>query len=230
MKKCKSCQSEIDDKAKKCPYCQSDQRSWLRRHPVLTALIVFIGLIIIVSAFGSSAGDEKSSLISEEQEGKMEEVVDSKINDKIKGNEVLEKQKIVDRINEITIKSYADFEVTIWDEEANFGVNANPPFEIILNAPLDVALNSCNEAKTKAYDTIEALYMDTDIRNNISRVLISFPRYLRVSLGASDGVAMADKDVFSGPNNFWRVMEEFMKGKEINLEDDTWSQYLDYCE
>jgi len=47
MKKCKSCQKEIDDKAKKCPHCHSDQRNWFLKHKVLTGilLIIFIGII-----------------------------------------------------------------------------------------------------------------------------------------------------------------------------------------
>lgn len=48
MKTCKSCIKEIDQKAKKCPYCLTDQRSWLRRHPILTFLgIIFIAPFII---------------------------------------------------------------------------------------------------------------------------------------------------------------------------------------
>lgn len=55
MKKCKSCQSEIDDKATKCPKCQTDQRNWFMRHKILTGILGFIGLIIIISI--ASAGD-----------------------------------------------------------------------------------------------------------------------------------------------------------------------------
>ncbi len=40
MKKCKSCQKEIDIKAKKCPYCQTDQRIWFARHPIVTVFLV----------------------------------------------------------------------------------------------------------------------------------------------------------------------------------------------
>jgi hypothetical protein len=52
MKKCKSCQKEIDDKAKKCPYCQTDQRNWFVRHPIIS----FILIIIFLAAIGSSSG------------------------------------------------------------------------------------------------------------------------------------------------------------------------------
>lgn len=56
MKTCKSCRKEIDDKAKKCPHCQTDQRNWFLRHPILSAILA---LIIIGMASGS--GDKKNS-------------------------------------------------------------------------------------------------------------------------------------------------------------------------
>lgn len=57
MKKCKSCQKEIDAKAKKCPYCQTDQRNWFLRHPIITILLV----LVIFGIIGASGGDQKSS-------------------------------------------------------------------------------------------------------------------------------------------------------------------------
>jgi len=56
MKKCKSCQSDIDNKAKKCPKCQADQRNWFIKHKILTGILVII-LITIVS----NAGGNKNS-------------------------------------------------------------------------------------------------------------------------------------------------------------------------
>lgn len=52
MKKCKSCQTEIDDKAKKCPQCKSDQRNWFVRHKIMTVILALIVLAIIGSALG----------------------------------------------------------------------------------------------------------------------------------------------------------------------------------
>ncbi len=57
MKKCKQCRSEIDSKAKKCPQCQSDQRGWFARHPILTGLL----LLIIISAIASGGNAKKDS-------------------------------------------------------------------------------------------------------------------------------------------------------------------------
>ena len=45
---------EIDSKAKRCPHCQADQRSWPARHPILTGLGVLILIGIIMSAIGGS--------------------------------------------------------------------------------------------------------------------------------------------------------------------------------
>jgi hypothetical protein len=56
-KKCKSCQTEIDSKANKCPHCQSDQRNWFRKHPILT---VIVGLFIL-GLFGTAIGGSNKS-------------------------------------------------------------------------------------------------------------------------------------------------------------------------
>jgi hypothetical protein len=56
MKKCKSCKSDIDVKATKCPHCQADQRGWFRRHPILTGLLVLfvIGIIGLAGSGGKN--------------------------------------------------------------------------------------------------------------------------------------------------------------------------------
>lgn len=63
MKKCKSCQSEIDDKAKKCPKCQADQRNWFAKHKILTGILVII-LIGIISGMGGSKNTTTNSSTS----------------------------------------------------------------------------------------------------------------------------------------------------------------------
>jgi len=53
MKKCKACQKEIDDKAKKCPHCQTDQRGWFRRHLILTGILGLVIFLIVIGVIGS---------------------------------------------------------------------------------------------------------------------------------------------------------------------------------
>lgn len=60
MKKCKSCQTEIDDKAKKCPNCKTDQRNWFVRHKILTVILAIIGIAIISTAL-SGGGKSKNT-------------------------------------------------------------------------------------------------------------------------------------------------------------------------
>jgi len=60
MKKCKACQKEIDPKAKKCPYCQTDQRGWFARHPILTVILV----LVVIGIFGSTGSKNGTSIPS----------------------------------------------------------------------------------------------------------------------------------------------------------------------
>lgn len=49
-KKCKSCDKEISVKATKCPYCQTDLRSWFGRHPILTVLGLFVLFVVVLGS------------------------------------------------------------------------------------------------------------------------------------------------------------------------------------
>jgi len=79
MKKCKSCQSEIDAKAKKCPHCQADQRNWFIRHPILTVLLVFFILGIIGAAGGKQSGKTPTYKVSESSDKTLSEAVSEKV-------------------------------------------------------------------------------------------------------------------------------------------------------
>lgn len=70
MKTCKGCKKDIDDKAKKCPYCQTDQRIWFAGHPILTTILALI-LIGVVS--GGSGGDSSKTSPSGQSETKTTE-------------------------------------------------------------------------------------------------------------------------------------------------------------
>lgn len=58
MKKCKSCQTEIDSKAKKCPHCQADQRNWFVKHKIITVILVLV-LIGVIS--GGAKGNNTTT-------------------------------------------------------------------------------------------------------------------------------------------------------------------------
>lgn len=57
MKKCKSCKTEIDAKASKCPHCKTDQRNWFRRHPILTGLLI----LFVIGVFGSATSGDSNT-------------------------------------------------------------------------------------------------------------------------------------------------------------------------
>ncbi len=59
-KKCKSCQTEIDAKAKKCPHCRADQRNWFSRHPIITGIVAVILIFGVIGAIGGSKGSNSS--------------------------------------------------------------------------------------------------------------------------------------------------------------------------
>ena len=65
MKQCKSCKSQIDSKASKCPHCGTDQRNWFVRHPILVGLLILIAIGIIGAAAGGNKGTSTSSSPSE---------------------------------------------------------------------------------------------------------------------------------------------------------------------
>lgn len=58
MKKCKSCQTEIDSKAKKCPHCQADQRNWFVKHKIIT---VILALVLIGAISGGAKGNNTAT-------------------------------------------------------------------------------------------------------------------------------------------------------------------------
>jgi len=67
-KKCKECQTDIPKKAKRCPSCTADQRSWIVRNPIKTILLIFIGLPILFTMIASSSSNTKTNS-SEDQLG-----------------------------------------------------------------------------------------------------------------------------------------------------------------
>lgn len=70
MKKCKGCQKEIDSKATKCPHCQTDQRSWFRRHKIMTGIFGLLGLIILIIIISAASGNKSGSQSNNDQSTK----------------------------------------------------------------------------------------------------------------------------------------------------------------
>lgn len=96
MKKCKSCQSEIDDKATKCPHCQADQRNWFRRHRFLTGLLALVMIIVIISVAGGGGKNEESTQpISQKEEAEQEviKITAREIADDFDANQVAAESK-----------------------------------------------------------------------------------------------------------------------------------------
>ena len=64
MKICKSCRKEIDDKATKCPNCQTDQRNWFMKHKIVTGILGIIIFFVLVGAIGGSKSSSTTSASS----------------------------------------------------------------------------------------------------------------------------------------------------------------------
>lgn len=58
MKQCRACKKEIDDKATKCPHCQTKQGNWVQRHPIWS---VIIGLMIFGMFNSATSGNKTNS-------------------------------------------------------------------------------------------------------------------------------------------------------------------------
>lgn len=142
-------------------------------------------------------------------------------------------KKVTDKINNLAAEKYPNFEVTIWDKDSNLASEGDIPYEVILNGSFNKILaSSCDEAKELSYYLLETFYKDNEIRPTLSRVIVTIPYYLRVSLGANDGVPMAQNGSFSGPTNFWTVMERVGLGESEKgeMKDRTWGSYLTKCQ
>ncbi len=141
-------------------------------------------------------------------------------------------KKVTEKINNLVAEKYPDFEVTIWNKNGDFASEGQTPYEIVLNGSFNKTASSCDAAKKTAYYMLETFYKDNEIRPTLSRVMITFPYYLRISWGASDGVPMAENGSFSGPTNFWNVVEKVGLGENEygEMKNRSWATYLTKCE
>lgn len=47
-RRCSHCDESISIKAKRCPKCQTDLRSWINRHPILTIFLILLGFSSVI--------------------------------------------------------------------------------------------------------------------------------------------------------------------------------------
>ena len=86
-KLCPKCQTEIPVKATTCPNCRSDLRSWWRKHPIFTWIIVIILIWIITQSLQENSPEYKEQQVQEQ----------------IKNNE---SQEIINKVEVISVKVY----------------------------------------------------------------------------------------------------------------------------
>lgn len=141
--------------------------------------------------------------------------------------------KITDKISNNVVKKYPNFEVTIWNKNSEFASEGEIPYEVVINGSFSTSVAAnCEGAKMISYYILEALYKDSEIRPTLSRVMVTIPYYLRVSLGANDGANLAESGNLAGPTGFWNVMEQMGLGENENgeMKNRTWGTYLTKCE
>lgn len=60
-KECKECKTQINKDAKKCPNCRSDQRDFLKKHPIVSVLLIICGVGIFSSMIMNSISSPTSN-------------------------------------------------------------------------------------------------------------------------------------------------------------------------
>ncbi|MDD5489298.1 MAG: zinc ribbon domain-containing protein [Candidatus Moranbacteria bacterium] len=218
-KKCPKCGEDILKSAKRCKHCQADLRGWINRHPILTIILIFLGIIFFpflmagISSDTSQAPEQTNKAIKTESKVAAPAGENKAVEASVNRADESKNQDPLSRIESLA-GSVGDFEVTLWDTKQNFAKAATPPpYEVIVNAG-NGKISSCYNAKVVAFDLMKKLYTDGQTKDKISRVLFTSWGNLRVSVGSDDGVKTDWKS--SGPTNFWTVM---MKYK--SYEDET---------
>lgn len=186
--------------------------------------IIFVGFIVLIIMF-SKSGNE--SFKRGKESGRAQTSNKTTSQSEEKSSTPLERIKAI-----VADVSGGTVEPVMFNGD-DIGTESNAPYQVVINYPLQHTISSCDTAKRVSYSLIEALYKDQMVRGAIQRVLVSIPNYLRTSLGAKDGLLMAEKGSFSGPTNYWKVMSDpsFSSEKEDgNMEDRTWGKLLTKCQ
>ncbi len=123
MKKCKSCQTEIDAKAKKCPHCQADQRNWFARHPIITGILILVLLAMVGSAIGGNKGGSSSATQANQQASasptpaSAQKITAKELADDFDANQVAAESKWKDKLVEFsaTVSNITDSGISFTD-------------------------------------------------------------------------------------------------------------------
>lgn len=154
MTTCKTCGEEIAKSAKTCPKCGAKQK---RKHPILGALVILLGIGMIVAALGG--GDEPSKVGETQQEQKQEEQTEFYVGD---------------------IVSLNDVEVTFISCEETKGANFMEPeagnvfllceFEINNKSDKDIAVSSLLSFEAYADDYTTNMSLSATVSSNKSQL------------------------------------------------------------
>ncbi len=118
MKKCKYCQTEIQIQAKVCPQCNRDLRNWFIRHPILTTVIVLIGLGAIGARESGSSKYNQTGVLTENSSSTSETEQDLELLEhKLTKEGYITKITGKIRNNTSETFSYAQVEINLYDKD-----------------------------------------------------------------------------------------------------------------
>lgn len=176
MKQCKRCKKEIDSKASKCPFCQSDLRNWFAKHPILTGILVLIVIGIVASAgnSGKKVGENsKTPETTTTSTGQTEQKQDVK-EESFKIGDKIQLGKVILTVNKVETSSGAQFTKP---SEGNQWVDVNMTIE--------------NTGSTQEYITTMGQMYILDKDNNQYQVTVTGKRLENAGSTGLDGAIVA---------------------------------------
>lgn len=188
-------------------------------------IIIIIGLIVFGATIDTSnvsniqqaeSQKEEQRVIQNKEERKKtaitelgnEEQPKNETNEQIVNEEKTETVLTTDAFSAIkkAINTTGDYEVTIWTMDDNFAkTESTPPFEIIVNTSAS-QIQNCFDAKNKLFNVMKAVYDNSAIKGDVSRIKFTAWGQLKASLGSQDiGFDWST----SGPSNFWKALQQY---------------------